>query len=406
MKKVIILLVLLVFSSSIFANGLNLNSPGPKALGMGGAFVGLADDATAIYWNPAGLVGQESGVLVAVTDIIPFASYKWEYADFGIDIDAEAKVNHYVGPNIFVNYTLDKWAFGFGAYVPAGVGVEWDKDDFGGNMKSKIGVIDFSPAVAYKLSEQFSFGVAANIYYGMFEMDKYIPEDEMDTSQELSGLGYGAALGLKFKVNDKLSFGLSYKTPVKIAFEGDGEMISEGVTTDWDNVTADVEWPTWFGFGSAYKVKDNWTITFDVQYSNWGALEEVVEEIEFIHPLAGQMTMKDTLHMEWEDAVQIRLGTEYNVNESFSILGGYYYDPAPAPDKTNNVLFPSSTNHVITTGCVYSKNKIYVKLGIEYLLGAERDISDDLTLEGFKNAQPGKHKMDIFAFSFGLGYKF
>ena len=52
------------------------------------------------------------------------------------------------------------------------------------------------------------------------------------------------------------------------------------------------------------------------------------------------------------------------------------------------------------------KNKIAIKLGIEYLFGAERDISDNLTLEGFKNAQPGKHKMDIFAFSFGLGYKF
>jgi hypothetical protein len=28
---------------------------GPKARGMGGAFVGLADDPSAIYWNPAGL---------------------------------------------------------------------------------------------------------------------------------------------------------------------------------------------------------------------------------------------------------------------------------------------------------------------------------------------------------------
>ena len=28
---------------------------GSRAAGMGGAFVGVADDATAIYWNPAGL---------------------------------------------------------------------------------------------------------------------------------------------------------------------------------------------------------------------------------------------------------------------------------------------------------------------------------------------------------------
>ncbi len=30
---------------------------GSRALGMGGAFVGVADDASAIYWNPAGLAG-------------------------------------------------------------------------------------------------------------------------------------------------------------------------------------------------------------------------------------------------------------------------------------------------------------------------------------------------------------
>ena len=34
----------------------NFNNPGARALGMGGAFVGVADDATAVVANPAGLV--------------------------------------------------------------------------------------------------------------------------------------------------------------------------------------------------------------------------------------------------------------------------------------------------------------------------------------------------------------
>ncbi|MDD9974878.1 MAG: hypothetical protein OXU27_12775, partial [Candidatus Poribacteria bacterium] len=31
------------------------NGVGGRALGLGGAYVGIADDATAAYWNPAGI---------------------------------------------------------------------------------------------------------------------------------------------------------------------------------------------------------------------------------------------------------------------------------------------------------------------------------------------------------------
>jgi hypothetical protein len=38
---------------------------GVRALGMGGAFVGVADDASAVYWNPAGLpVGAAAGATI------------------------------------------------------------------------------------------------------------------------------------------------------------------------------------------------------------------------------------------------------------------------------------------------------------------------------------------------------
>jgi len=29
--------------------------PGARAMGMGGAFIALADDGTSVHWNPAGL---------------------------------------------------------------------------------------------------------------------------------------------------------------------------------------------------------------------------------------------------------------------------------------------------------------------------------------------------------------
>ncbi len=37
---------------------------GVRAIGMGGAFVAVADDATANYWNPAGLIGVQSSAVL------------------------------------------------------------------------------------------------------------------------------------------------------------------------------------------------------------------------------------------------------------------------------------------------------------------------------------------------------
>ena len=64
------------FNPSLAAVGLSLSlslalasqaeaqsSPGVRANGMGGAFVGVADDATAVYWNPSGLA---TGALASV----------------------------------------------------------------------------------------------------------------------------------------------------------------------------------------------------------------------------------------------------------------------------------------------------------------------------------------------------
>ncbi len=59
------LIILLVMAAGSFADGGRtaasfLNIPvGARATGMGGAFVAVSDDATACYWNPAGLATLE-----------------------------------------------------------------------------------------------------------------------------------------------------------------------------------------------------------------------------------------------------------------------------------------------------------------------------------------------------------
>jgi long-chain fatty acid transport protein len=59
---------------------------GAKALGLGGAFVAVADDLTAIYWNPAGL-GQLGGIQL--------------HADYRFQGDSDEDIAAEVQPDIF-----------------------------------------------------------------------------------------------------------------------------------------------------------------------------------------------------------------------------------------------------------------------------------------------------------------
>lgn len=81
MKKIFLSLVLLAIITFSFSNAFAVSeaavlflliSPGSRAAAMGEAFVGLADDATAVFWNPAGLAFQQGRELsVMHSDWLP-----------------------------------------------------------------------------------------------------------------------------------------------------------------------------------------------------------------------------------------------------------------------------------------------------------------------------------------------
>ena len=95
--------LLLVCGSLALGNGLNLNSLGSRALSMGGAFVGLADDFSAIFWNPAGAAAIRARCLgfYGNRHHRPRALLKPAPAapglDFGPPVDARTKTSHYLG---------------------------------------------------------------------------------------------------------------------------------------------------------------------------------------------------------------------------------------------------------------------------------------------------------------------
>ena len=440
----------IVFLSSLaIANGLNLNSLGSRALAMGGAFVGLADDFSAIYWNPAGIAQFDKQCFGFYgTDIIPSGTYKFEMLVQGFGtitvVDAETVSKHYLaGMAAYYRPLSENIVAGIAVYVPAGLGQSWDGADFAAiagydpslEWRSKIGLVTIAPAIAYRINDQFFVGASLNINYGVFDVAMhagsteiplifppyYMEVDLGQYEENMKGWGYGATFGILVKPSEMFSLGATFRTSSKVEYSGDASI--SGLSTLGSilgaslNSTSDLErvitWPMWIAGGVAFKPMENLTLTADVQYTQWSKID--VMETDYKDSFWRFLMTKegdDKRPMHWDDAVQIRFGAEYKIN-TIAIRGGYYYDPSPAPDRTMNVLLPNYDFNVFTLGFGYNLNGLQVDFSFEYLTGKERDIPFGKTQEEFpeydpewKTAMPGVYNMNIVVPNISISYKF
>ncbi|HMI32449.1 MAG TPA: PorV/PorQ family protein [Candidatus Limnocylindrales bacterium] len=138
---------------------------GARPMGMGSAYVALADDPTAIYWNPAGLAAAE-GAQVAVMHNEWIQDFRQEFAA--------------------VSRSVGKGTLGLG--VSGFYTSELEARDDVGNLTGHFGFNDMAVTVAYahRLAPQASLGAGA----------KYIREMIDQESASTVALDLGGRMGI------------------------------------------------------------------------------------------------------------------------------------------------------------------------------------------------------------------
>ena len=441
MKSLVRLSLVLVLAAGLttglFANGLNLNGFGARASAMGGAFVGLADDYTAVFWNPAGLALIKMPTFGLTGDILmPKAEYglTTTYATYGMETKSKkypAGLLGYfqpVGENVVV---------GLGAYTLSGLGAAWDNTGLEAALvapyppsaffpelepykwESFIGSITVAPSIAVKLSEMLYVGATLNINYGFFKTHQWgeyqmvevmTPPDVLGAipmlinlgqrDLDVKGWGFGATFGVLVQPADWISFGATFRTQSKINLKGTTEIENIdllGLETESDTEMS-VASPMWLAGGVALKPVEGLTLTFDAQYTNWSKLDEIA--LTFGDPVwDAALGDEASLLLNWQNKTQLRVGAEYDFG-GFALRGGYYYDPAPAPDETLNILTPSFTFNSVSGGFGYKSGNFRLDLALEYLMAKDRTVApsgDNL---------PGLYKMNILVPMFSLSFGF
>jgi len=446
MKKIqLVLLVLTFFSLSayLFAGGFALSGVGSRATSMAGAFRGLADDATAMYWNPAGLAYMEDNSIdVGGTFIMP--SSTWDSAGtqytqipgFGSkEYEAEKKLRAF--PSLFATMAKHpKLKYGLGVYVPYGLGTTWDiyqlpaststtgpltyAAGFPENeLKSSIAILDVHPTVAYQIMPNLSAGLGLSVLYGTIELGKISFDPSLGATAYLrpissdmsgSGLGFTGNMGFLFKPTPCLSMGLSAKMPTSVPMEGDAEIYlwtpqpvapAAAKTGGKSDISTDLSLPGDIGFGLSYKVMPNWTMNLDYAYTMWSGLDKV--KIKMDTPANVLGTTESIVEFQWEDTHRVSLGTEYTMGAN-SFRGGVYYDQTPIPEETQTVTL-SDVGDKISANLGYGRlfGKFILDVNAQYVMFSEREIK---ATGQTANNMAGVYNANSISGNIGLGYRF
>jgi long-subunit fatty acid transport protein len=324
----------------------NIMGTGARARGMGGAFIGVADDATAVGWNPAGLaqLDKPEASAVGLFNMKKF-TYEFtvsEYPDWNEEWDES--VSH-IAP-AFASLVLptkmsDKnlvFAVAYQRLIDMGEKSKVTKQDYdyfpagtyNKSYEATGGLDAISPACAVQLSEAFSLGAAANIYInGTTEKSDYIYvadntiTDKFTYESKFSGfnLNAGALVSLK-KVNIGAMFRFPYSLKMDLTETNTyTNLPTYGSGTETSTMDgAEFSMPMMLGFGVAVKPTDKLTLAGDFemrQYSNTNR--------EYTY---NGVSYTDTLN--WENCNQFRVGMEYifsGNNAVFPVRLGFRTDP-------------------------------------------------------------------------------
>jgi long-chain fatty acid transport protein len=370
-------LFLLFLAASTYAAGFRTLDQSASAVGQSGAFVAQADDPSALFFNPAGMT-QLRGVQTSFGTLLVGGSTNFTSptgattrGDFGGSVAFPPPSNYYLTANLKdlgLNALGDLTA-GIGVLSPFGVLYRYPNDSpFSTAVTSQsLPLIDIKPTLAYKLNDQLSIGVGADIYtFASFWGDGRsvtklnnagLPGIPPGTPLEVNGNDTAAGFNVSllytpFRNADGkplANIGLVYRSQATLHLKGNflanGGLLADASTT--------VVLPQVLTGGIAlWPIRDQgheWKIELDVDYTGWKSLRNTDVN------LSTGATIP--FPRNWQGGYTTMVGTEYKwlrlerlPDWEVALRGGYWYSQNAVPDSSFTPTVPDANNHSISGG--------------------------------------------------------
>lgn len=399
-------------SSQVQAAGFQLVEQGTA--GMGTAYAGMAavaEDASTVYTNPAGLTKLKSPQAVAALHIIaPQAEFNDQGSShvllgvggLGADEGGDGGVTGTV-PNFYYARPLsDKLFFGLGISTPFGLSTNYDRNWIGRYhaVKSELMTVNINPALAFKINERLSMGIGINAQYIDAELTNAIDFGSLDAAGAFAPIpagffgltptqsdgfvklegddwSWGYNLGFLFDISDQTRVGAHFRSKIRHDVKGDanftvpGGGAIEALTGNFvdTHVKSTVDLPAMASLSLVHQVDNKWTVMADVSWTDWSQMDELRFEFDSVQA-DGVTTLK------WEDSYRYSLGATYRASDRLTYRAGIAFDETPIPNayyRTPRIPGEDRTWLAVGVGYKYS-DRLSFDFGYAHLFIKDPDI--------------------------------
>jgi len=419
-KKVLVLLISLsvAFSSVAFGSGFLIYEHGTAAMGLAGTFVSLANDPTAVFYNPAGITWlPRTQVSAGGSFIFPSGSLSlpnWPDPTF-------QKVNQldqtFFPPHFYLTQQLSsRVSLGLGVFAPYGLGTSWPVNYPLRYIctETSLETLFINPVLAFKLTDNLSIGAGISYIHSTLSLDLVslveIPEtwsgDVPASLDKAKGEAVAFNAGILYKRN-KFAVGFNWRSNFTVDYSGDlvldksnvPEAISPYIP-DGGSVATSFKFPNIFDLGFSYQLSNKFLIALAGQYFTWKVYDSYEIDIDY----GGGYTEQDVVEQNFKNSVILRAGFQYMLKDYFALRAGVIYDQSPQPIETMDPSLPDASRVAFTLGFGYTKGKLRVDVAYMFEIFEDRTSPNRNIYPG--NLGLGTYETSAQLLGFTLGYRF
>jgi long-chain fatty acid transport protein len=347
-----------------------------SAAGVGRAQAGnvaIADDASTIYFNPAGMTQLPGIQLDSGLDLI--------VPDAGLQDQGSTVHSPFAGPNsiqggnggnpgsatvipdFYVSAQIpdSMVTLGLGVSAPFGFASKFEQDSFAryDSIDSFVETINIAPTIALKLNNWLSLGLGLDEQYAYVKLRSAIPDPftpgmiNSDGRLTLSGHTWSTGFngGLLIQPDPNTNIGISYRYGISHNIRGSLTVANlQGIVAAANQqVTgnAALDLPDVVQFGVAHHLTPDLTLLAEFDYYSWSNFKAI--NIRTASPSLGNLVTLE----QYRDTYSFALGAEYQLDPQWRLRGGIKYDQTPTVDQYRDTRVPDGNRVWLATGFHY-----------------------------------------------------